>query len=196
MDDVLVPAAGVLGFVLLVAAVVALLVRGSRKLAKIEHGWRAYARARGYEFTPHAGAFVINAGMGRPTRIRAVREGVSVDVELTGHNNTGPIDTRLVTPIVASFREPAQGAPVLGSGLHAEASRALDWLVSQRHGAHFSVWLGSDGRWRLALGWRGLEQDEAVLDAAIALMTTSARHPPTAFGEAPASWLVPKQVRF
>jgi hypothetical protein len=148
-----------------------------RKVVVTEAAWRAFVVPRALQFAPHRGAFWWHPGLGASPRVVGVVNGANFAVELAGWKE---IDSTRVTAAVQPLGSPPPKTSIVEPDqLNGEAAKAWTKLHQLRPdvgirlalpGGHPMVWVG----------WKGIERDPDVLDAAIALAATVARHPPAA----------------
>jgi hypothetical protein len=172
--------------IIIVGATIWLVVHDRSRLSKLEAAWRAFASARGFEFSPHKGWFLFHPGMGQAPSMAGAVDGVPVVVQIAGARSFN--STRVVAVVQAPFAAPAPGSPVLPERLEGDAAYAWERLAKRRREAQMIVWPDAGGQQTLALGWDGLEQEPTVLESAMALVATLARRPPASYGE-PSRWI-------
>jgi hypothetical protein len=163
---------------LVLAFAVYLTVREYWNVTAIDRAWGAFARARGFTFTPHRGAVWAHTSFGKRPHLRCVIDGLSVDVvprkSFDLHDSEmsyAPLQWTLAYAPIAR----AHAGPLTDADLLPEA--ALIWSSLKQARPSVNLALRPDlGDARVVIvGWRALERDADILESALRLIAAAAK---------------------
>jgi len=164
----------ILGAATLVGIGVVVLRHGRHRIEEVDLAWGRFAQARGLEFAPHQGWYWFDYSSGSSPQLRGVVEGVPFSVELAVASRD--VDsTQVVAPLRAGTLAGEPMTRIRPEHLTGQAARAWAALGQLRPDVNMVVW--DAGGPAVAIGWRGLERNPAVLDAAIHLAAQLGRPP-------------------